>query len=80
MAKHPPKRRGHKQKARALTSGDRMLAALALFTLARPEWTVEEAAERLGTAHQGRVAQPRVARGLYARTGHHRVGSANPAL
>lgn len=48
--RNPPKRRGRKQKARAQTTGDRTLAALGLFTLTRPEWTVEEAAERLGAS------------------------------
>lgn len=49
--KNPPKRRGRKQKARApQTTGDRTLAALGLFTLTRPEWTVEQAAERLGAS------------------------------
>ena len=31
-------------------SGDRLLAALALFTIERPQWTVEEAAEALGVS------------------------------
>jgi DNA-binding IclR family transcriptional regulator len=31
-------------------SGDRLLAALALFTIERPQWTVETAAERLGVS------------------------------
>jgi DNA-binding IclR family transcriptional regulator len=32
------------------SSGDRLLAALALFTVERPEWTVEAAAETLGVS------------------------------
>src|SRR3954471_17499805 len=32
------------------TSGDRLLAALALFTIERPRWTVEAAAEELGVS------------------------------
>src|SRR5262245_25347668 len=31
-------------------SGDRLLAALALFTIERPQWTVEAAAEQLGVS------------------------------
>ena len=31
-------------------SGDRLLAALALFTIERPQWTVDEAAERIGVS------------------------------
>ena len=31
-------------------SGDRLLAALALFTIERPQWTVEEAADALGVS------------------------------
>jgi DNA-binding IclR family transcriptional regulator len=31
-------------------SGDRLLAALALFTIDRPQWTVEEAAEQIGVS------------------------------
>lgn len=31
-------------------SGDRMLAALALFTIERPQWTVDEAAEEIGVS------------------------------
>jgi DNA-binding IclR family transcriptional regulator len=33
-------------------SGDRLLMALALFTIERPRWTVEEAAEELGVSPQ----------------------------
>lgn len=32
------------------SSGDRLLAALALFTIERPQWTVEEAAAELGVS------------------------------
>ena len=31
-------------------SGDRLLAALALFTIQRPQWTVEDAADKLGVS------------------------------
>jgi DNA-binding IclR family transcriptional regulator len=31
-------------------SGDRLLAALALFTIQRPQWTVEDAADQLGVS------------------------------
>jgi DNA-binding IclR family transcriptional regulator len=34
----------------AASSGDRLLAVLALFTVERPEWTVEAAAEALGVS------------------------------
>src|SRR5712671_2741448 len=34
------------------SSGDRLLMALALFTIERPQWTVEAAAERLGVSAQ----------------------------
>jgi len=34
------------------SSGDRLLMALALFTIERPQWTVEEAAETLGVSPQ----------------------------
>jgi len=34
------------------SSGDRLLMALALFTIERPQWTVEEAAEMLGVSPQ----------------------------
>jgi DNA-binding IclR family transcriptional regulator len=34
------------------SSGDRLLMALALFTIDRPQWTVEEAAEKLGVSPQ----------------------------
>src|SRR5499426_2986834 len=34
------------------SSGDRLLMALALFTIERPQWTVEEAAEQLGVSAQ----------------------------
>ncbi len=33
-----------------LGSGDRLLAALALFTIDRPQWTVDEAADHLGVS------------------------------
>src|SRR5882762_5827098 len=32
------------------SSGDRLLAVLALFTIARPQWTVEAVAEKLGVS------------------------------
>lgn len=32
------------------SSGDRLLSVLALFTIERPEWTVEDAAERIGVS------------------------------
>jgi DNA-binding IclR family transcriptional regulator len=35
---------------RADSSGDRLLAVLALFTVEQPEWTVEAAADRLGVS------------------------------
>jgi DNA-binding IclR family transcriptional regulator len=34
------------------SSGDRLLMALALFTIERPQWTVEAAAEKLGVSAQ----------------------------
>ena len=34
------------------SSGDRLLMALALFTIERPQWTVEQAAETLGVSPQ----------------------------
>src|SRR5262249_61354974 len=34
------------------SSGDRLLMALALFTIDRPQWTVEAAAETLGVSPQ----------------------------
>jgi DNA-binding IclR family transcriptional regulator len=34
------------------SSGDRLLMALALFTIERPQWTVEDAAEKLGVSAQ----------------------------
>ena len=34
------------------SSGDRLLMALALFTIERPQWTVEQAAETLGVSAQ----------------------------
>jgi DNA-binding IclR family transcriptional regulator len=35
---------------RSGSSGDRLLMALALFTIERPQWTVEDAAEQLGVS------------------------------
>src|ERR1700751_4081006 len=43
-------KRGREQKSKAESSGGRMLAVLGLFTIETPEWTVEEAAESLGTS------------------------------
>ena len=43
-------KRSPKQKSKAESSGDRMLAVLGLFTIESPEWTVEEAAENLGAS------------------------------
>ena len=37
-------------RARRDSSGDRMLAVLELFTVERPQWTVEAAAERIGVS------------------------------
>ena len=34
------------------SSGDRLLMALTLFTIERPQWTVEETAEKLGVSAQ----------------------------
>ena len=70
-------------------SGDRLLAALALFTIERPQWTVEEAAERLGvsatTAYRyfkqltgTRPDQPGRRRRLHARPRHRPDGPAAP--
>lgn len=39
-------------KRKSRSSGDRLLMALALFTIERPQWTVEEAAEQLGVSAQ----------------------------
>ena len=38
------------ERARRDSSGDRMLAVLELFTVERPQWTVEAAAERIGVS------------------------------
>src|SRR5215470_15354430 len=35
---------------RPKSSGDRLLAVLSLFTVERPQWTVEDAAERLSVS------------------------------
>jgi DNA-binding IclR family transcriptional regulator len=37
---------------KSLSSGDRLLMALALFTIERPQWTVEAAAEKLAVSAQ----------------------------
>ena len=39
-------------KRKSRSSGDRLLMALALFTIERPQWTVEAAAETLGVSPQ----------------------------
>ncbi len=48
--KKPPPPSPATDKARLDSSGDRMLAILALFSVDAPEWTVEAAAERLGVS------------------------------
>src|SRR5258707_14386601 len=43
-------RMGAPIKGESRSSGDRLLMALALFTIERPQWTVEAAAEQLGVS------------------------------
>ncbi len=45
-------RMGAPIKGKSRSSGDRLLMALALFTIERPQWTVEAAAETLGVSAQ----------------------------
>ncbi len=43
-------------KRKSRSSGDRLLTALALFTVEQPQWTVEAAADQLGVSARPRTA------------------------